>query len=72
MSREADSNVPLLESLEAIHSTLQDLLIFEGCRNGMRKEQVRKMLGVNNNRVSRVWKHLKSLEKVKSNGKIPK
>lgn len=50
---------PLVEKLDAIHSALQDLLIFEGARVGMTMAQVRKMLGVDNNRVSRIWQYVK-------------
>ena len=53
---------PLVEKLDAIHSALQDLLIFEGARVGMTMAQVRQIVGVDNNRISRVWKLIKSVK----------
>ena len=59
MPRRSEPNDPLLSKLEAIHSVLQDLLIFEGARAGMNKKEVRQMLGVSNDRIGQIWKHIK-------------
>ncbi len=48
--------------LDAILSALQDLVIIEGARGGLSKAEVRKMLGVGNAKVSKVWKHLTRLK----------
>ena len=50
---------PVLEKLSEILSVLQDLLIIEAARAGMSSAEVRKLIGVRNIRVSRIWKHVK-------------
>lgn len=59
MARNHESDEPVLEMLSAIHSSLQDLLIIEGAKAGVSKAEVRKIVGVGDARVTRIWKHLK-------------
>lgn len=56
----------IVQRLDAIHSVLQDLVIFEGARSGMSKAEVRELLGVADSRVNRTWKHAKALKPVSS------
>jgi hypothetical protein len=51
---------PIAEKLESISITLQDLLILECARAGMSKAEVRKIVGVADARVSRIWKNIKT------------
>ncbi len=50
---------PNTEMLSAIHRTIQDLLILEGAKAGMGKADVRKIVGVADARVSRIWKSIR-------------
>lgn len=62
MPRKPSTDDPVLQRLDAIHSVLQDLLIFEGAKAGMSKADMRMLLGVADSRVNRVWKHAKVLK----------
>lgn len=44
---------------------LQNLFILEAKKNGLRSEEVRKILGVNNNKLFKIWKLSKSKKIVK-------
>jgi hypothetical protein len=48
--------------LDAIHDTLKDLVILACARSGQTRDQARVVAGVDNNRVTRIWKHMKRPE----------
>lgn len=48
----------ILEELLQIKSLLQNILIIQGAQAGMKKEEVRKMVGLASKRVSSVWQNL--------------
>lgn len=56
--KEADSD-PLVGKISDLLSVVQDLFILQAARAGLSKAQVRAALGVDNSRVSRIWKHVK-------------
>ncbi len=60
MRKKTGSVDPIEQKLDAIHSLLQNLLIFEGAAAGLTMAQVRQIVGGDNNRISRVWKVIKS------------
>lgn len=49
---------PNLKALHEIRTLLEDLLIIEGARAGISKSEIRKIAGVANARVTRIWKHI--------------
>lgn len=51
------------EQAEKIIDLLQNLFILEAKKNGLTSEEVRKILGVNNNTVFKIWKLSKSEKK---------
>jgi hypothetical protein len=51
---------PISTKLDAILTTLQDLFILEGTKAGIKREDLRRILSVSNDRVSRIMKHVKS------------
>ena len=53
---------PDLEKLDAIHSTLKLLVILISARSGLTMSQARAITGMQNNQVSRIWKHVKRAE----------
>jgi hypothetical protein len=54
---------PMQVRLDAIHETLKDLLILTCARAGLTMGQARAVTGLDNNRVSSIWKHVKRTEK---------
>lgn len=56
MARKKTSDDPVVDTLNSILSVLQDLLIIQAKQAGMKKAQVRNMLGVANDRVSETWR----------------
>ncbi len=64
--KSTNTSDPVVERLDAIHSVLQDLLIFEGARSGMGKADVRELLEVADSRVNRTWKYAKALKPISS------
>jgi hypothetical protein len=54
--KEAD---PVAQTLEAILVVLQDLLILEGARSGIRRDDLRRILAVDSWRISRIMRHVK-------------
>jgi hypothetical protein len=54
---------PVLEELRAIRGVLQDLLILECARTRMKREDLRAIVAVNNNRISRIARHVKPVGK---------
>jgi hypothetical protein len=54
---------PVVQKLDAILSVLQDLMILEGAKVGIKREDLRKIVAVGNNRISRVTKHVRRSQK---------
>jgi hypothetical protein len=54
---------PTEAKLDAIHETLKDLMILTCARAGLTMSQARAVTGLDNNRVSRIWKHVRRTEK---------
>lgn len=59
MSRTRGESDPVMEKLDAILGVLQNLLIVEGVKLGMTRDELRPIVGVDNNRVSAVMRQLK-------------
>lgn len=53
---------PLLEKLDAVHATLKVLVIIACARSGVTMSEARAITGMQNNQVSRIWKHVKRAE----------
>lgn len=49
---------PMLSKLESINGYLQDLLILECAKAGMKKADVIKIVGGDTNKITRIWKNL--------------
>lgn len=58
MGRKPKIDHPLAQEIAAIRSLLEDLLIIQAANAGMKKSEVRRIVGVDANRVTSVWKHL--------------
>lgn len=54
--READ---PIVDKLDAILGVLQNLLIVEGVKLGMTRDDLRPIVGADNNRVSAIMRQLR-------------
>jgi hypothetical protein len=50
---------PIIEELHAIRAVLQDLMILECARTGMKREELRRIVPVDKTRISRIMKHVK-------------
>lgn len=61
MTKDIGRQDPILRELVEIRTLLQSLLIIEGARNGMTRDQVRRLVGVSSKRVSDIWGQLKSV-----------
>jgi hypothetical protein len=48
---------PVIEELHAIRGALQDLMILECARTGMKREELRRIVPVDKTRISRIMKH---------------
>jgi hypothetical protein len=59
MSRARVESDPIAVRLDAILTVLQNLLIVEGVKLGMTRDELRPIVGVQNNRVSAVMRQLK-------------
>lgn len=51
-----------LEELREIRSVLETLLIVECARSGMTRAEIRAVVAVDNNRISRIARHVKPVE----------
>ena len=51
------------EQANKIIDLLQNLFILEAKKNGLTSEEVRKVLGVNNNKIFKIWKLSKQEKK---------
>ncbi len=54
---------PIVEELQEIRALLEDLLILECARTGMKREDLRGIVAVDNNRISRIARHVKATAK---------
>lgn len=63
MARRAQVGDPVVEKLDAILTVLQNLLIFEGAKVGMTRDELRRIVAVDNNRLSNVMRHVKRAKK---------
>jgi len=59
MTSKSEASDPIAERLDAILVVLQNLLIIEGATAGMTRDQLRPLLGVSNERLSAVMRHLR-------------
>jgi len=50
---------PMLEELRGIRGVLEDLLILECARTGMNRPALRAVVGVDNNRISRIARYVR-------------
>ena len=62
MPQPTDQPDPIVQQLEEIKGLLQTLLIIQGARAGLTRDQVRELAGVATQRVSDIWGYLKSPE----------
>jgi hypothetical protein len=58
MTPKPPSSDPILDKLEDILVVLQNLLIIEGARAGIKRDNLRPLVGVSNERLSAVMRHL--------------
>jgi len=63
MARKSLGGDPVVQRLEAILTVLQDLLILECARTGIKRDDLRAILAVDNNRISRIAKHVRQTGK---------
>lgn len=63
MGQKKITSDPVTDRLTEILTVVQDMLIIQAANAGMGKPQVRKILGVADARVSRVWRHLRKASK---------
>jgi hypothetical protein len=59
MASKGDGRDPLLDEVRGIRGLLEDLLILECARTGMKRDDLRAIVGVDNNRISRIARHVK-------------
>ncbi len=63
MADKTISNDPVTDKLSEVLTVLQDILILQAANTGMSKAQARKIVGVADARISRVWRHIKKNSK---------
>ncbi|BAU46799.1 hypothetical protein SVA_0217 [Sulfurifustis variabilis] len=59
MTRNPEKIDPIERKLDSILSVLQDLLILQGAKAGIKRDDLRRIVSVDTNRVSRVMKHVR-------------
>jgi hypothetical protein len=59
MGRKPKQTDPVAKKLESIESLLKDILIIQCALAGIKKAEARKIVAVDDARVSRIWKHIK-------------
>jgi hypothetical protein len=64
MANNADNVERILEKLDELKSLLQDMLILEGVKAGIPRQDLRKMVGVDMNRITHISK---AFDRVKKN-----
>ena len=68
MGRPAANSDPIQQELHAILGVLQDLMILECARTGIRRENLRRIVPVQNTKISRIMKHVKRAAKGQGTG----
>jgi hypothetical protein len=63
MRDDSSGRDPILEELHSIRGTLQDLMILECARTGMKREDLRRIVPVDKSRISRIMKHVKKTKR---------
>ena len=58
MVRSSRNTDATLKTLTEIRTLLEDLLIIEGARAGIGKDEIREIVGVASARVTRIWKNI--------------
>lgn len=59
MPRKAKQTEPIAKKLEDIETLLQDILIIQCATAGIKRGETRKIVGVADARVNKIWKHIK-------------
>lgn len=59
MGRKPKQTDPAAKKLEDIETLLQDMLIIQCALSGIKKAETRKIVAVDDARVTRIWKHIK-------------
>lgn len=59
MPKQISTEEKLLGKLDTVIQLLQDLFILDAARAGLEKPAVRSLLGIDMNRVTRLWQHIK-------------
>lgn len=59
MKRKQQNGDPVVAKLDEVLAVLKDLLILECARTGMTRPQLRAIVAVDNNRISRIARHVK-------------
>jgi hypothetical protein len=59
MPRNTSAGEPVQQELHAILGVLQDLLILECARAGMKRDDLRRVVAVDTTRISRIMKHVR-------------
>ncbi len=60
MAENGKQSEPVLQEFRAIRGVLESMLIIACARTGMKREDLRAIVGVDNNRISRIARHVKS------------
>lgn len=68
MARRAQVGDPVVEKLDAILTVFQNLLIFEGAKVGMTRDELRPIVGVANNRLSEIMRYAKRGKNSRNDG----
>lgn len=63
MTRKTVSADPIAHTLDSILTVLQNLLIIEGAKAGMTRDDLRPLVGVSNERLSAAMRHLRPSKK---------
>jgi len=59
MKRKPKNGDPVVQKLDEVLAVMKDLLIFECARTGMTRPQLRAIVAVDNNRISKIARHVK-------------
>jgi hypothetical protein len=59
MAKAKTDSDKILSALEDLHTCLEDIFILEACRAGIKRQEIRAILGIDMVRVNRIGKHVK-------------
>ena len=59
MKRKQNNGDPVVQKLDEVLAVLKDLLIFECARTGMTRPELRAIVAVDNNRISKIARHVR-------------